>query len=193
MDTPVFCPKCEGTLHEHSLTNPRIHHPLVRAAQFLLSIKNWSFIHPIVIPRESSDESYIPENFRCRSCGHSFLSSNTYAEEIQHSQKFRKECLFWGLLCLAISVFLAAALILDYCSGLKSGNVIWIYALSLILPLTLSYIFLGGIFFSARESKHLREEWTEFQNVQAKHTRTTSSNSEEHIPAWKRIQSEQQS
>lgn len=190
MNDPVFCPKCEGTLHEHSLTNPRSHHPLVRAASFLVNIWKWYHIGPIVIVRHDSDEDYVPENFCCKGCGHRFLSSGTYDGEIRHSQELRKKYLFWGLLSLTASVFLTLAIILDYCAGFTSANVIWLHALSLIPTLTLTCIFLGGIFYSKRESKELLKEWTQFQDVQAKHTKTVNGNSDEHIPAWKRVQKE---
>lgn len=191
MDESVFCPKCEGTQHEHSLTNPRIHHPLVRASSSLVNIWKWYHIGPIVIVRHDSDEDYVPENYRCKTCGHRFLSSSTYDGEIRRSQALRKKYLFWGLLSLTASAFLALCIILDYCAGFTSANVIWLYALSLIPTLTLTYLFFGGMYFSKKESIDLMEEWTEFQDVQSKHTRTINSKSEEYIPAWKRIQAEQ--
>lgn len=191
MDESVFCPKCEGTQHEHSLTNPRIHHTLVRAASFLVNIWKWYHIGPIVIVRNDSDEDYVPESYRCKSCGHRFLSSSTYDGELRHSKVLRKKCLFWGLLSLTASVFLTLAIILDYIAGFANANAIWFCALPLIPTLTLTYIFFGGMYFSKKESIDLMEEWTEFQDVQSKHTKTINSKSEEYIPAWKRIQAEQ--
>lgn len=191
MDESVFCPKCEGTQHEHSLTNPRIHHPLVRASSSLVNIWKWYHIGPIVIVRNDSYEDYVPENFRCKTCGHRFLSSSTYDGELRHSKGLRKKCLFWGLLSLTASVFLTLAIILDYCAGFTNANAIWFYALPLIPTLTLTYVFFGGMYFSKKESIDLMEEWTEFQDVQSKHTKTINSKSEEYIPAWKRIQAEQ--
>ena len=191
MDESVFCPKCEGTQHEHSLTNPRIHHPLVRASSSLVNIWKWYHIGPIVIVRNDSDEDYVPESYRCKSCGHRFLSSSTYDGELRHSQVLRKKYLFWGILSLTASVFLALAIILDYYAGFANANAIWFYALPLIPTLTLTYIFFGGMYFSKKESIDLMEEWTEFQDVQSKHTKTINSKSEEYIPAWKRIQAEQ--
>lgn len=191
MDESVFCPKCEGTQHEHSLTNPRIHHPLVRAASFLVNIWKWYHIGPIVIVRNDSDEDYVPENFRCKTCVHRFLSSSTYDGELRHSKGLRKKCLFWGLLSLTASVFLTLAIILDYYAGFANANGVLACALPLIPTLTLTYIFFGGMYFSKKESIDLMGEWTEFQNVQSKHTKTINSKSEEYIPAWKRIQAEQ--
>lgn len=192
MDEFVYCPKCEGTQHEHNLYNPRIHHPLIRAAQFLINTKHWVFIRPLVIPRQDSDETFVPESYRCQTCGHRFLSSNTYAEEIQYSKDLRKKCLFWGLLCLLLSVFMAVALILDCYAGFKSASVIWFNIPAMIPSLTLSCIFLGSIPFSAKEEQELLKEWKQFQDIQAKHTKTVNSNSEEYTPAWKRVQMEQQ-
>ena len=191
MDESVFCPKCKGTQHEHSLTNPRIHHPLVRAASFLVNIWKWYHIGPIVIVRNDSDEDYVPENFRCKTCGHRFLSSITYDGELRHFQVLRKKYLFWGLLSLTASVFLTLAIILDCIAGFTNANAIWFYALPLIPTLTLTYILFGGMYFSKKESIDLMEEWTEFQDMQSKHTKTINSKSEECIPAWKRIQAEQ--
>ena len=192
MDEPVYCPKCEGTQHEHSLTNPRIHHPLVRTADYLVNI--WKYLHIglIVIGRHGSDEDYVPENYCCKTCGHRFLSSSTYSGEIRHSKELRKKCLFAGLLTLTASVFLALCIILDFVASFTNTNGVWAFALSLIPTLTLSYIFLGGMYYSKKESIDLMEEWTEFQDVQAKHTKTINSNSEEYIPAWKRVQTENQ-
>ena len=192
MDEPVFCPKCEGTQHEHRLKNPLVHHSLVRAASFLVDIWKWYHIGPIVIARHDSDEDYVPESYRCKTCGHRFLSSGTYDGELRHSKELRKKCLFWGLLSLTASVFLTLAIILDYYAGLAHANGVLACAISLIPCLTLTFIFFCGMCISKKESGELMEEWIEFQDVQTKHTQTVNRHSEEHIPAWKRVQTENQ-
>lgn len=192
MNDPVFCPKCEGTDHEHSLTNPRIHHPLVRAADYLVSL--WKHLHFgfIIIKHNGSDEDYVPENYRCKTCGHRFLSGSTYDGILRQAKELRKKCLFWGILSLTASLFLALAIILDYYAGFTSAKLIWVYAISLVPVLALTYIFFGGIYYSRKEAKELLKEWTEFQNVQAKHTKSVSNSSEVYTPAWKRVQMEEQ-
>ena len=192
MDEPVFCPKCEGTEHEHSMTNPRIHHSLVRAADCLVNL--WKHLHFgfIIIKHNGSDEDYVPESYRCKACGHRFLSGKTYDGMVGDSREPRKKCLFWGLLALAASVFLALAILLDVLGGFTDENSIWLCALLLIVPLTLACILLGGAYFSAKETIALLEESAEFQNVQSKHAKAVTSQSEDYIPAWKRIQTTQQ-
>ena len=196
MSEIIHCPKCHGTEHETNYTAlKRASHWSVSAMYFLYKIiplRTWmirNLLHREQSAMDQKDASYIPEGFRCAKCGHHFLSPGTYQVEIQWAKQSKKRGLVGGFsFFLLAAVFLLCFFISE---DIDFRNPDDLYH----LILTIAFGFVSFIGFRCAVASHnivknMTIEWKEFSDTQAKYLRNHITT--ERLPAWKRVQMEQE-
>lgn len=193
MDERIYCPKCEGTEHKKNHFHLQDTPFVVSVVRLLMGISVVRIFGVLFVRRRdtSHEEEFVPESYFCKNCNHYFLSSDTYAGEIAGLKKFRKQSIGLGFLHLVFAAIPAGLLLVAFLSDVPVTGIGYAYGFLIFLLLCTFFCFCSA-FSCNRMIKKSTANWKEFLDAQAKHTKTVNSSAGQRIPAWKRVQLEQQ-
>lgn len=190
----VYCPKCGGKEHKKDVNAFVRTHWTVDAVRIFREFFAVHLFGMIWVKRSADvrEEEFTPERFCCQNCGHQFLSSETYGEEIRWAKRFRRWGAIVGLICLLPVALIVASICIDDPAMELGGSLVGSIC-GLVILLAVIAICLSCVLHASKSCKELTAQWKQLQNMQAKQMAAHTEGTAEKIPAWKRVQMEQKS
>lgn len=190
MSEAVYCPKCDGTEHKKRAGQIGGQHGKAVSLTRGLARSSFGLIGYTLLyqSREEEEAEYVPITYCCQSCGHEFLSQDTYEEELNRAHQNKRSWIILSILSFIPTAFFILLLIACLHPPISS----------FFLPLLLSIVFIvlfvaciNNIICSGKATNELAAEYEDFLECQKKHIAPPSVATGERIPAWKRVQQEQ--